>query len=48
MKDIITYEVIQKEHGKPNKSYLDIIIVGAKQHGLPSEWISKLKSFSKL
>jgi len=50
---LITYEVV-KEKGKkiksfqPHNKYVDLIIKGAKEHGLPESWIKKLESFKNV
>ena len=46
--DVITYEVVDKEDFiSPTRDYIDIIINGATDFGLPENWINKLKSFKK-
>ena len=40
-----TYTVMEdKEDSLPSKPYLDILIEGAEEHGLPSDYISTLRS----
>jgi|APSaa5957512535_1039671.scaffolds.fasta_scaffold04245_4 hypothetical protein len=47
--DMISYEVVNKESDfvAPTNEYLNAIIDGAKNFGLPQEWIGKLESFRK-
>jgi len=42
-----TYEVvnIESDFVQPSDDYLEVIIIGAKNYGLPKEWIDKLESF---
>jgi len=45
---IFTYEVVNKKQSTlPEDSYLDLIIQGAKNYGLPGIWIDLLESFRK-
>ncbi len=45
--NMMTYVVVKKESDfvQPTNEYLDAIIEGAKNYGLPKEWIDKLESF---
>jgi len=47
---MITYEVVKKESDfvQPNDKYVDAIIQGAKNYGIPQEWINKLESFKEI
>src|SRR3954451_17150616 len=44
-KEAITYEVVEKEPHElaPKREYLELLIRGAKERGLPEEWITVLK-----
>jgi gamma-glutamylcyclotransferase len=35
------------EEGRPNDWYLDIILLGAKEHGLPEDYIREIESLAK-
>lgn len=43
-----TYQGVQQEafHIPPTENYLDLLVVGAFEHGLSTMWVSYLKSFS--
>ena len=46
--DVDTYEVVDKDDFvPPTTKYVDIIIKGATDFGLPQSWIDKLVSFKK-
>ncbi|MFO8109513.1 MAG: gamma-glutamylcyclotransferase [Thermoplasmata archaeon] len=53
-KTVVTYmvnrtvEYREKTHVIPSKRYMDLILAGAKEHGLSEEYISKLKGWSKI
>ena len=38
-----TYRAVPGESGQPTKAHLDLIIAGAEEHELPSEYIDELK-----
>ena len=43
----VAYEVIEKEpvDVRPTREYLDTMLEGAKEHGLPEEWVSRIESW---
>ena len=47
--EIFTYDVVNKDADfiQPSNDYVNLIIEGAKNYGLPQSWIEKLESFKK-
>ena len=43
----VAYEVIEKEpvDVPPTREYLDTMLSGAKEHGLPEKWLQRIESW---
>jgi gamma-glutamylcyclotransferase len=43
----MAYEVIEKEPREvpPRRDYLDLMIAGAREHGLPESWVHRIQSW---
>lgn len=44
----MAYEVIEKEPEEvpPRREYLDLMLAGAREHGLPQAWLARLEAIS--
>jgi hypothetical protein len=44
----MAYEVIQKEPEEvpPRREYVELMVAGAREHGLPEAWLARLEAIS--